>query len=115
MGHGLGLYHSHSLDCGPTTLGTNRTSIEYGDVVDTMGGPIAVTPAAHYNAFQKEQLGWLNAGVSPPITIVGSSGTYALGTYESFGSGAKALKILKSIDPSTGQKTWYYLESRQAI
>ena len=25
------------------------------------------------------------------------------------------MKILKSIDPSTGQKTYYYLESRQAI
>jgi hypothetical protein len=25
------------------------------------------------------------------------------------------LKIPKSIDPSTGQQTWYYVESRQAI
>jgi len=52
-------------------------------------------------------LGWLNAGVSPPMTTVGSSGTYTLGTYESLTSGPKVFKILKSIDPNTGQKTWY--------
>jgi len=25
------------------------------------------------------------------------------------------LQILKSIDPNTGKKTWYYVDSRQAI
>lgn len=69
----------------------------------------------HYNAFQKERLGWLNAGASPPITTVLTDGTYTLETYELAGSGPKALKILKSTDPTTGQRTWYYVESRQAI
>jgi hypothetical protein len=115
LGHGLGLYHSNSLDCGTTTLGTDCGAIEYGDVVDTMGGPIGFTPAAHYNAFQKERLGWLNSGLSPPIMTVTSSGTYTLGTYESLDPGPKALKILKSIDPSSGQKTWYYIEFRQPL
>ena len=112
LGHGLGLWHSHSLDCGASAvIGSSCATNEYGDIVDMMGA----SHSAHYNAFQKERLGWLNAGVSPPITTVTSSGTYTLGTYESLGSGPKALKILKSIDPSTGQKTYYYLESRQAI
>ena len=31
------------------------------------------------------------------------------------GGGAKALKILKSTDPTTGIHTWYYVEFRQAI
>ena len=112
LGHGLGLWHSHSLDCGASAvIGSSCATNEYGDIVDMMGA----SHSAHYNAFQKERLGWLNAGVSPPITTVTSSGTYTLRTYESLGSGPKALKILKSIDPSTGQKTYYYLESRQAI
>jgi hypothetical protein len=70
---------------------------------------------AHFNAFQKERLGWLNAGASPPITTVEASGTYTLEAYELAGSGPKALKILKSVDPTTGQRTWYYVQSRQAI
>ena len=112
LGHGLGFWHSHSLDCGASAvIGSSCATNEYGDIVDMMGA----SHSAHYNAFQKERLGWLNAGVSPPITTVTSSGTYTLRTYESLGSGPKALKILKSIDPSTGQKTYYYLESRQAI
>jgi hypothetical protein len=31
------------------------------------------------------------------------------------GSGANALKIVKSTNSTTGQRTWYYIESRQAI
>lgn len=115
LGHGFGLWHSHSLNCGTTTLGTNCTTVEYGDVVDTMGGPLGFLSAAHFNAFQKERLGWLNAGASPEITTVQTDGTYMLEPYETGGSGPKALKILKSTDPTTGKRTWYYVESRQAI
>jgi hypothetical protein len=112
LGHGLGLYHSHSLDCGPTAvIGSSCATNEYGDIVDMMGA----SHSAHYNAFQKERLGWLNAGASPPITTVSSDGTYLLETYQSVGSGPKALKISKLIDPITGKQTWYYIESRQAI
>jgi gametolysin peptidase M11 len=112
LGHGLGLWHSHSLDCGSgAVIGTNCSINEYGDIIDMMGA----SHAAHYNAFQKERLGWLNAGVSPPITVVSTAGTYTLGAYESLGSAPKALKILKSTDLSTGAKTWYYVESRKAL
>jgi hypothetical protein len=112
LGHSLGLWHSHSLDCGASTLSASCTAYEYGDTMDMMGAPRG---PAHYNAFQKERLGWLNSGFSPPITTVGSTGTYSLETYATLGPGPKALKIPKSIDPSTGQPTWYYVESRQAI
>src|SRR5439155_2827922 len=67
------------------------------------------------NTFQKERLGWLNYGSSPPITTVTTSGTYILEAYEWASSGPKALKILKSTDATTGAKTWYYVEARQAI
>lgn len=112
LGHGLGLWHSHSLDCGSgAVIGSNCSINEYGDIVDMMGA----SHAAHYNAYQKERLGWLNAGVSPPITMVSTAGTYTLGAYESLGTAPKALKILKSTDLSTGAKTWYYVESRKAL
>ena len=57
MGHGFGLYHSHSLACDSSGCVTS----EYGDDHDAMGG----YNAGHFNAFQKERLGWLNYGASP--------------------------------------------------
>ena len=108
LGHNFGLYHSHALDCGNTTLGQRCTSIEYGDMLDIMGNS-----SDHINAFQKERLGWLNYAASPPVTIVDRSGTYWLDVYESASASQKALKILKSTDRKTGAKTWYYLETRR--
>jgi hypothetical protein len=112
LGHALGLWHSHAIDCGAQTIGAACDMLEYGDVFDKMGGS---TYPGHFNSFQKERLGWLNAGVSPPITTVQASGTYTLEAYEMPGSGAKALKILKSTDPTTGYRTWYYVEARKPV
>jgi M6 family metalloprotease-like protein len=114
IGHQFGLYHSHLLDCGSSaTICTNGSEIEYGDLLDTMGVPQTASP--HYNAFQKERLGWLGYAASPAVTTVTSAGTYVINAYEVGGAGPNALKILKSADPTTGAKTWYYLEPRQAI
>ncbi len=113
LGHNLGLYHSHGLYCGGTSsIGSVPpcTLYEYGDPIDTMGGG-----AGDFNAFQKERLGWLNYASLPPITMVTASGTYTLDLYEPTGSNPKGLKILKSVDATTGVRTWYYLEYRQAI
>lgn len=110
IGHNFGLYHSHALECDSAVTGTSCVSYDYGDTVDDMGN----TNASHFNAFQKERLGWLNAAGLPPITTVTASGSYALAPYAG-GSGVKALKILKSSDAVTGARTWYYVEFRQAI
>ncbi len=110
MGHNFGLFHSRSIDCGSTTLGSNCSTDEYGDPLDVMG-----FSTGHYNAFQKERLGWLNYGSSPPITTVQADGTYWLDPYETVSSNSKALKIQKATDPTTGKKTWYYVEFRQAV
>ena len=109
-GHNLGLYHSHALECGDTTIGSGCTKYEYGDTVDIMG-----SSAGHYNAYQKEWLGWLNYGSSPPVTTVDQDGVYAIDNYELPGTNPKAVKILKSTDPNTGYKDWYYVERRQAL
>ena len=114
MGHALGLWHSHLLDCGTSaTICSSGTVVEYGDFADTMGSP--QTASAHYNAYQKERLGWLNYGASPSIQTVTSSGTYRISPFETGGPGPNALKVLQSTNSTTGAKTWYYLESRQAV
>ena len=111
LGHAFGLDHSEALECGSATICSNGTTIDYGDKFDMMGGG-----TAHFDAYQKERLGWLNYGSSPPITTVQSSGTYFIEPIETLpAGGAKALKILKSVDPVTGDKTWYYVEFRQPV
>jgi alpha-galactosidase-like protein len=106
LGHGFGLWHSHSMDCGAASISASCTTSEYGDTFDTMGN---ATANNHFNAIQKELLGWLNYGNSPPITTVESSGVYTLDPYESPGANPKALKVKK---PSGD---YYYVEYRQPI
>ena len=107
LGHNFGLYHSKSQDCGTSSIGDNCTVSQYGDFLDTMGN----RNSAHFNAFQKARLGWLNGLVSAD-----TDGTYTLEPYETApGANPKALRVLKNIDPTTGQKSWYYLEYRQAL
>jgi M6 family metalloprotease-like protein len=114
LGHAFGLWHSHLLNCGTSaTIGSSCAVDEYGDILDTMGDP--QPPSPHYDTFQKERLGWLNYAASPSIQIVQTTGTYTINPYELGGSGPNSLKILKSTDPTTGAKTWYYLEARQGV
>jgi hypothetical protein len=109
MGHNLGLYHSHALDCGAAVVGGTCSSSDYGDYFDTMG-----SSSYHYNAYQKERLGWLNYNASPPLTTVQSDGIYWISPYQTDTDDPKALKILKGLD-SSGRKINYYLEYRRAI
>jgi len=110
IGHNLGLYHSHGLECGTAVVGGTCSTLEYGDTLDTMGGG-----QGHFSAFQKENLGWLNHGVSPPITTVTANGTYPVSPYETADANPKALKILQQTEPTTGLNTWYYVEYRQPL
>lgn len=112
MGHNFGLFHSHSSYCyGEPQLSESCGNWEYGDWVDVMGS----SESGHFNAFQKERLGWLNYGESPAIHTADVSGTYSLEAFASFGNGVKAIRIPRDIDPATGQSRSYYLENRQAI
>jgi hypothetical protein len=109
MGHNLGLYHSRSLDCGQTTIGPACTVDEYGDTVDVMGAT-----SGHFNAYQKDRLGWVGTAVSPGVLTVQSSGTYLLYPFEPTG-GTKAIRVLKTPGVAPGQRTWYYLELRRGV
>jgi M6 family metalloprotease-like protein len=111
LGHAFGLYHSHALSCTSGSLtvpySSNCSLIEYGDQLDDMGSPQPMD----FNASQKERLGWLNYGSSPPITTVTASGSYSIAPYETQDGQSKALKVQQS----SSSNSWYYLESRQFI
>ena len=109
LGHNFGLWHSHALECGSAVLCgiTNPGSyIEYGDSLDVMG---YAAPPRHFNAVQKQFLGWLGYGSSPPATTVLSDGTYTIEPYETVGTKPKALMI------KTPLGDWYSVEFRQNI
>jgi len=115
MGHNFGLYHSHSLDCGTAVVAAiGCTASEYGDIFDMMGSS---NNTPHFNAFQKERLGWLNAGVSPPLTtvaVVMGSATYTIAPMEDARNAApRALKIPRGTSCAASNE-WFYVESRQA-
>ena len=113
MGHALGLYHSHSLECNGTTNTGACSRNEYGNLADSMGNPWNYN-GPHFNSFQKERLGWLNYNISPPLQLVTTSGTYSIDAYETLNQNVKALKVLKS-KSSDGSNNYYYLEFRQGI
>lgn len=109
LGHNLGLHHSHMMECGTATAGGTCTLFDYGDPIDRMGG----AADGHFNAFQKERLGWLGYGASPAIETIASSGVYHLEPYSAQTGGTKAVRVPRDIDPATGQQRWFYLEFRQ--
>ncbi len=110
IGHNFGLLHAHGLNCEGDVTDTNCVSITYGDQLDTMGAQ-----PGHFNAFEKERLGWLNQNQTPPIVTIEQAGSYAIEHYESTSANAKALKIYRDIDPATGTNRWYYIEFRQPV
>jgi hypothetical protein len=112
LGHGIGLYHARALDCGAEIIGSTCTTIEYGDTIEILG---QAGSTGYSHAAQKERMGWLNYGISPPIVTVQVNGTYWIDPYETMGSNPKALKVLKSVNPTTGVKTWYYVEFRRPM
>jgi hypothetical protein len=116
MGHNFGLYHSHSLDCGSVVVAAaGCTTSEYGDPLDIMGGgPNGSSP--HFNAFQKERLGWLNSGISPPLTTIqAGGGNFTIKAVEAArDTTSRALKIANG-NACTSVQEWYYLEQRDAV
>jgi hypothetical protein len=117
IGHNLGLWHSHALDCYTDINHTTQTAVsntcgtpdDYGDPSDVMGGGDLFL-APDYSASQKAQLGWLPGGpanvapctqvVLPPYEVVPSGG------------GHVAAAIDAGLDPVTGSERTYWLEYR---
>ena len=117
LGHNFGLYHSHALECGSVAMGGSCSSLDYGDVFDVMGGGNGPT---HFNAVQKDLLGWLDYGVSPPVTDVVASGSYTIDPLETPGTNPKALRIQTAARrlavrrvPSAGRIRQLHLHQRE--
>lgn len=111
LGHNLGLFHSGSQECGDTTLGIDCQTFVYGDTMDIMGNQ----SVGHFNTFQKERLGWLAPNLGHILTV-DTNGAHTVEAYEPIsGSSIKSVKVLKGVDPVTGEKSWYYVEYRQAV
>jgi M6 family metalloprotease-like protein len=110
LGHNLGLRHAHAKDCDVSALGDTCTSRQYGDAADMMGN----NQPGHFNAFEKQRLGWLDDGVSPPIHAATKSGRYSIEPYASQSVGTKAIRVPRGVD-SYGQPSYYYIEYRQPI
>jgi hypothetical protein len=104
QGHNFGDHHSKATKCQSTS---SCTTAEYGDDRDVMG---ATNVAGHFNAFQKERLGWLNYGSAPVIQTVTASGDYWIDNYETIAGGTKALRIW-----NPAKSGYYYVESRAQI
>ncbi|NQY87539.1 MAG: cadherin-like domain-containing protein [Colwellia sp.] len=110
LGHNFGLKHAKELSCNRDYISENCIEITYGDVLDIMG-----KSEGHFNAFNKEKLGWLTPDRGE-IVIADSDGSYMLEPYETVSAGvAKVLKIRRGTDTISGQPLWYYLEYRQPI
>lgn len=115
IGHALGLYHSHGLECGPDTItatcidNPSANNEEYGNAWDVMGnnwpgdGNDAVT---WFSAKQEMLLGWLSGSRVASVT---ASGTYNLVPLEKAGTTSPQVLVL-----TTPSRT-YYVEYRQPI
>lgn len=124
LGHNLGLWHAHSLECSAPSAAPDTTTVsdncvfpgnEYGDPADTMGNEFG-TGAPWYDAPHLAQLGWLGSDLTSPAPCV--TGVH-LAPYETAGA-VRALSIDAGaeahpqkpgalIEPVT-----YWLEARQA-
>jgi hypothetical protein len=91
LGHNFGDYHSNSLPC----AGGSCSHKEYGDDRDMMG----LSQVGHFTAFQKERLGWLNYGSSPPIQNITTAGTYWI---EGYGTPSYVVTATASMGGVTG-------------
>src|SRR5258705_6356196 len=103
LGHNYGLNHANFLDTGDQTVIGAGSSVEYGDLFDTMGS--ANGGAYHFNARYKSYLNWLTAAETLTVT---SSGTYRI--YPHDDATATGLRGLRVVRNST---TNYWVEFRQ--
>ena len=103
-GHNFGLYHAGNLDCGTNIISTSGCTVtEYGDPFVIMGN----IQSGHFNAFQKNALGYIPGGVATHST---GTATYNLGPIELPGQSLYGVKI-----PTSKANRTYWLEFRQPI
>ncbi len=103
LGHNFGLLHAASLDCGTEVITQPCTSAEYGDPFDVMGNQRAM----HFNAFQKNYLGWI-----PPTSVYkhkSGTATYTISPLEQSGAAHYGISVSANSDRT------YWIEYRQPL
>ena len=112
LGHNFGLSHAGAYDCKDgVTFGNDCRVSEYGDTFDAMGN----AGTGYFNTFEREQLGWLSGEHASKVKTVDASGEYTISAYEINNNQAVALKILRGVDATTGDRTYFYIEYRKAM
>lgn len=103
LGHNYGLNHANFWDTTEqSTIGAG-SSVEYGDIFDTMGS--ANGGSYHFNARYKSYLNWLYAAETTNVT---SSGTYRVFAHdEPNATGLRGLRVARSSTIN------YWVEFRQ--
>ncbi len=108
LGHNLGVMHANGWNCGENIASGHCEHIEYGNVFDAMGRGFS---GLHFNAFYKEQLGWL----SPQEGIViNQTGRYTIAGLEGDDLDPQAKKYAK-IQMRGSTATPFYLEWRRGV
>lgn len=102
LGHQLGLSHSRAMACGTSglVLDAGCDDGEFLDLLDVAGTSIFF---GHFNAFQKQKLGWLPQATVVEVT---RSGRYLVTPYERPDAGAKVLRVPRQED------SWLTIEYR---
>ena len=115
LGHALGLYHSHGLECGAETITLTclndpvANNEEYGNAFDIMGNNWigdSNDGVAWFSAKQEMLLGWL---AGSRVQAVDTSATYTLVPLEKSGTTSPQVLVL------TTPAHKYYVEYRQPI
>lgn len=110
LGHGLGLNHAFSWECGSVAFGDSACiGIDYGDLYDSMG-----SWGGHFNGYYKEILGWLGNGELQEVTASGEYSMLPLSCTSWTCSGQKT-KVLKVRRDDAADPSWFYIEHRQPI
>jgi hypothetical protein len=112
LGHAFGLFHANTYKCKKNKSIRSCVNQELADPTDIMGGKFS----GHYNAFHKEQLGWLGFDTieTGPVQVAMTE-HYFLQPLESLaGGGPAALRIFRS-RLADGSKDYYSLEFRQQM
>jgi hypothetical protein len=103
IGHNFGLNHANFWDTAGQSVIGNGSSVEYGDIYDTMGS--ANAGAYHFNASYKKYLNWLQGNET---LTVSNSGVYRVYPHDDTNStGLRGLRIVRSA------ATNYWVEFRQ--
>jgi Bacterial Ig-like domain (group 3) len=106
LGHNFGLLHAGSLRCTGAVIGCVGASVaEYGDPFSTMGNS---GNTGHFNASQKDILGWITPSMTK--THTGGTATYTLYPIETGGFATYAVRI-----PTANTSRTYSIEYRQPV